>query len=160
MPQAESGSRVGVLDIQAVFERSRVGKRALARLMEELGETRRLLTIEEGRLKELSDQLERERDVVSPERTRARTEDYLSRLERYRWQVQVFNLDLARRHRALVAEYLPRIEAVAAPLAEQQGLVAILHQGRSETVMIVYYHAPELDLTNLVIDALDRDLEQ
>ncbi len=148
--------KVGVVDVQAVFERSRTGKLALEKLVAELGEQRRLLTEEEAVLKEVAARLEQGRAAIPVDDLARQTEGYLERLEQYRLRVQRFNVDVARRHRALIAEYLPRIAAVAGPLADREGFSALLHQGRPETSLIVLYRAPEIDLTDRVIAALDR----
>ncbi len=148
--------KIAVIDIQSVFERSKSGRDALNALMAEFGEHRRRLLEEEAALKETARGLEGERQSAPTRKVREQTERYLVRLEQYRVQVQAFNQDLAKRHRALVAAYLPKIVAVAKPLAEREGYSTVLHQGRPETVMIVFYHAPEIDLTDRVIEALDR----
>ena len=153
----KGGEKVAVIDIQSIFERSESGKRALASLMEEFGEVRTRLTDEEASLKQQAVRLERERRSLTAEDLSGRTERYLEQLERYRLQVQRYNHELTNRHRALVAAYIPRIVAVAKPLAEREGYSAVLHQGRPETMMIVFYHAPEIDLTERVIDALNRE---
>ncbi len=154
--RAPAAERVGVIDVQAVFERSRTGKSALERLVAELGEQRRLLTEEEAALKEVAARLEQGRAAIPVDELARQTERYLERLEQYRLRVQGFNVDVARRHRALIADYLPKIAAVAGPLADREGFSVVLHQGRPETSMIVLYRAPEIDLTDRVIDALDR----
>ncbi|GKS56855.1 hypothetical protein YTPLAS18_03820 [Nitrospira sp.] len=153
----ESGEKVAVIDIQSIFERSESGKRALASLMEEFGELRRRLTDEEASLKQQAIRLERERQFITAEELGSRTERYLEQLDRYRVQVQRYNLELTNRHRALVADYIPKIVAVAKPLAEREGYSTVLHQGRPETMLIVFYHAPEIDLTERVIAALNRE---
>ena len=153
----DSGDKVAVIDIQSIFERSESGKRALASLLDEFGDLRGRLTEEEASLKQQATQLERDRQALTPEQLREQTERYLARLERYRVEVQRYNQELTDRHRALVADYIPKIVAVAKPLAEQEGYSTVLHQGRPETMMIVFYHAPEIDLTERVIAALDRE---
>ena len=152
----ETVEKVAVIDIQAIFERSQSGKQALAALLEEFGEERRRLTHEEDALKQEAIALEQDRRALGPDQLHEQTERYLTRLERYRVQVQSYNQELTVRHRALVASYLPKIVAVARPLAEREGYSTVLHQGRPETVMIVFYHAPEIDLTDRVIAELDR----
>lgn len=149
--------KVGVIDVQAVFERSREGRRALDGLIVQFAEHRRKLTAEETSLQETAGLLDRERGILPTDQLRDRTERYLVRLEQYRLQVQAFNQDLARRHRDLVSDYLPKIMAAAKPIAERGGFTAVLHQGRAETAMIVFYRAPDVDLTDRVIEALDRD---
>lgn len=148
--------RVGVVDVQAVFERSRTGKSALEKLVAEFGEQRRLLTEEEAMLKEVAARLEQGRGTIPPGEVHLQTDGYLEQLEQYRLRVQRFNLEVARRHRELIAEYLPKIAAVAGPLADREGFSVVLHQGRPETSLIVLYRAPEIDLTDRVIEALDR----
>lgn len=149
--------RVGVINVQSIFERSKAGKAALERLTAEFGEQRRRLTDEESALARLAASLDQADGQKSAEQARRETEQYLARLEEYHAQVAAFNQELARRHRALMAEYLAKIQVVAQPIAEREGFVALLHQGRPETSLIVLYRAPEIDLTDRVIEALDRE---
>lgn len=149
--------RVGVINVQSIFERSKVGKAALERLTAEFGEQRRRLTDEESALARLAASLDQADGRKSAAQAGRETEQYLARLEEYHAHVAAFNQDLARRHRALMAEYLAKIQVVAQPIAEREGFVALLHQGRPETSLIVLYRAPEVDLTDRVIEALDRE---
>lgn len=148
--------KVAVVDVQAVFERSKIGKMALEKLVADLGAQRDSLTKEEAALKEVALRLEQERGSNPAEELPVQTEQYLERLEQYRLRVQRFNLEVSRRHRALIVEYLPKIAAVVGPVADREGFSVVLHQGRPETSLIVLYRMPEIDLTDRVIDALDR----
>ncbi|MFO0774843.1 MAG: OmpH family outer membrane protein [Nitrospiraceae bacterium] len=150
--------RVAVVDIQAVFDRSQLGQQWLKEVVAEFGAQQYALSTEEGTLAKTAAQLDAARTASRGETAElaARTEQYLVQLEAYRARVAAFNADVARRHSLLIHNMLPRIQAAAAPMAEREGFVAVLHKGRPETSVVVVYAAPQIDLTERVIQALDR----
>jgi hypothetical protein len=57
---------------------------------------------------------------------------------------------------AALALILPEVETVTETLAEKHGLAVVLQKGTSETIMITYYSAEKYDLTEQVIEELNR----
>ena len=55
-----------------------------------------------------------------------------------------------------LALIMPKVETVAQTLAEKHDLAVILQKGTSDTILITVYNADMYDLTEQVIDELNR----
>ena len=55
-----------------------------------------------------------------------------------------------------LASIMPKVETVTQSLAEEHDLAAVLQKGTSETILITLYNADAFDLTNQVIEELNR----
>jgi len=59
---------------------------------------------------------------------------------------------------AALASIMPKVKTVAQALAEKHDLAVVLQKGTSDTIIITLYNAPMYDLTEQVIEELNRGL--
>ena len=107
-------TKVGVIDLMEVLNRSNIGQPALARWNRDVEELTR-----------------REPWYLAPHNRR-----------------KAFITTLA--------SIMPKVETVTQTLAEKHDLAVVLQKGTSETAMITLYYADMIDLTNQVIEELNR----
>jgi hypothetical protein len=127
--RTEPETKVGVIDMMEILKRTKVGQPAFAKL--------------ERDVEELS-QPEPPEPWYLYDRYRA----YYPRPPK-RWNgYKSFS--------TAVAPIMPKVETVVQALAEKNGFEAVLQKGTSEAVMIALYYPEMVDLTNEVIDELNR----
>jgi outer membrane protein len=154
--QAAEAFKMGVVDPQAVLEKSKAGKKALDGLKEYVSTRQKLLSADEEELrnteKTLKDQIAKLSDTEKKEKEtqfRAKVQDYQKR-------AQAFNQELQGKQKELVDDYMKKIASATQTVAEKGGFSIVVDKGSEQTVKIVIYNKDTIDLTDQVIKAFDQ----
>jgi len=148
--------KMGVVDPQAVLERSKAGKRALASLKEYAGARQKILTSDENELKRLEQELKDQNASLSQEELREKQERFRQKVQAYQKRVQEFNQELGARQKELVGEYMKKISDATKAIAVRRGMELVVDKGSENTIKIVIYNKQSIDLTNQVVREFDR----
>ena len=126
--EVETGlaTKVGVIDMMEVLKRAKIGRPAMARW---------------------------KRDVEEANRWKDQHMTQFSRARQYhqRWENP---WETARKH--AINSIIPTVEIAAKVIAEKHGFGIVMAKGDPETVMTTFYSATTVDLTEQVIDELNR----
>ena len=154
--QATEAFKMGVVDPQAVLEKSKAGKKALDGLKEYVSTRQKLLSADEEELrnteKTLKDQIAKLSDTEKKEKEtqfRAKVQDYQKR-------AQAFNQELQGKQKELVDDYMKKIASATQTVAEKGGFSIVVDKGSEQTVKIVIYNKDTIDLTDQVIKVFDQ----
>ena len=154
--QAAEAFKMGVVDPQAVLEKSKAGKKALDGLKEYVSTRQKLLSADDEELrnteKTLKDQIAKLSDTEKKEKEtqfRAKVQDYQKR-------AQAFNQELQGKQKELVDDYMKKIASATQTVAEKGGFSIVVDKGSEQTVKIVIYNKDTIDLTDQVIKAFDQ----
>jgi outer membrane protein len=153
---AAESVKVGVVDQQAVLERSKAGKRALDGLKEFSAARQRIVSADDEELKKLESDLKKDDGSVSDVQKREKQEQFRVKFENYQRRLQDFNREIQTKQKQLVEEYQKKIDQAAAAVAEKNGLAAVLDRGSETTLKIVIYAQDSLDITEQVVKEFDR----
>jgi outer membrane protein len=153
---AADAFKMGVVDPQAVLEKSKAGKRALDTLKEYAATRQKLLSSDEEDLKNLEKQLKDEESTLNETQKRDKQGQFRTKLQDYQRRAQEFNQELAGKQKELVDEYMKKISAATRTVAEKAGFTLVVDRGSESTIKIVLYHRDALDLTDQVIKEFDR----
>ena len=153
---AAESIKVGVVDQQAILERSKAGKRALDGLKEFSTARQRIVSADDEELKKLESELKKDDGSLSDVVKREKQEQFRVKFENYQRRLQDFNREIQSKQKQLVEEYQKKIDQAAAAVAEKNGLAAILDRGSDNTIKIVIYAHDSLDLTDQVVKEFDR----
>ncbi len=148
--------KVGVVDPQAVLEKSRSGRRALDALKEYASTRQKLLTNDEEELKNIEKQLKDQEGAMNEAQKREKTNQFRTKLQDFQKRAQEFNQELAVKQKELVDEYMRKIGAATKVIAEKGGYTLVVDKGSDATIKIVIYARETLDLTDQVIKEFDR----
>jgi outer membrane protein len=148
--------KVGVVDQQAILERSKAGKRALDGLKEFSTARQRIVSADDEELKRIESELKKEDPSVNDALKREKQEQFRVKFENYQRRLQDFNREIQAKQKQLVEEYQKKIDQAAAVVAEKNGLAAVLDKGNENTLRIVIYAHDSLDVTDQVIKEFDR----
>lgn len=155
--QAASEIKVGVVDQQAVMERSVAGKRALDELKSYSSTRQKIIDMDDQELKEMERTLQPDATAkLSDAEKQAKQEAFRAKLEAYQRRIQSFNQEIQGKQRELLAEFSKKIRDAALTVAEKAGYTAVLDKGNDATIRIVIYHQPGIDLTDQVVKEFDR----
>ena len=153
---AAEPAKVGVVDPQAVLEKSRSGRRALDALKEYAQARQKLLANDEEELKNLEKQLKDQESAMSETMKREKTGQFRTKLQDFQKRAQEFNQELGLKQKELVDEYMKKIGAATRAVAEKGGFTLVVDKGSDTTIRIVIYARETLDLTDQVIKEFDR----
>lgn len=153
---AGDSARVGVMDQQLVFERSKSGKTALDDMAGYAQTRQKIINSDEQELKELQQSLEDPNTKLTDAVRQEKEEQLRGKVEAYQHRVQEFNREVQQKRGEMVAEYSRKIAAAAQAVAQKEGYVAILDKGQDSVLRIVLYHQAALDVTELVVKEFDR----
>jgi outer membrane protein len=155
VPAAES-FKIGVIDPQAVLEKSKAGKKALDGLKEYAGTRQKLLASDEEELKNLEKQIKEQESGLSEVQKREKQSQFRAKLQEYQKRAQEFNQELAVKQKELVDEYMKKIGAATKTVAEKGGYTLVVDKGSESTIKIVIYSRDTLDLTDQVVKEFDK----
>jgi len=148
--------KVGVIDQQAVLEKSKSGKRALDALKEFSASRQKIVSADDQELKKIEKELKDQEAGLSEAVRREKQEQFRTKLENYQRRLQDFNREIQAKQKELVEEYREKIGKVAAAMAEKAGYSVLLDKGSDATLRIVIYNHNAIDLTDQVVKEFDR----
>lgn len=154
--QAVDAQKIGVMDQQAVMERSKAGKSALDEIKQYSATRQKIIDADEQELKDLERTLQESLSKLSEADKQEKQEQFRGKVEAYQRRLQEFNREVQQKQRDMVWEYSKRIGEAAQIVAQKEGYVAIFDKGNEALVRIVLYHHPGLDVTDLIVKEFDR----
>ncbi len=152
---AASSFKLGVVDPQAVLERSKAGKRALAGMKQYAKARQTILTADEEELKQLEQELKDASSLSEQDRLK-KQERFRQKVQSYQQRVQEFNQELGVKQKQLVDEYMKKISAATKVVAQKRGLALVMDKGSESTIKIVIYNRKSIDVTDQVVREFDR----
>lgn len=148
--------KMGVVDPQAVLERSKAGRRALDGLKEYAASRQKILAKDEEELKGLEKQLKDQEAGLPEAKKRELQGQFRTKIQDYQKRVQDFNQELAVKQKELVDEYMKKIQLATKAVAERNGVSLVVDKGSDTTIKIVLYNKDTIDLTEQVIKEFDK----
>jgi outer membrane protein len=153
---AADAFKMGVVDPQAVLEKSKAGRRALDGLKDYAASRQKLLVKDEDELKTLEKQVKEQESGLSEAKKRDLQGQFRTKIQDYQKRVQDFNQELAVKQKELVDEYMKKIQVATKAVAERNGVALVVDKGSDATIKIVIYNKDTIDLTEQVIKEFDK----
>jgi outer membrane protein len=154
--QAVEAFKMGVVDPQAVLEKSKAGKKALDGLKEYVTTRQKLLSGDEEELRNTEKALKEQLAKLSDAEKKEKETQFRTKVQDYQKRAQEFNQELQGKQKELVDEYMKRISSATKAVAEKGGFSLVVDKGSEQTVKIVIYNKDTIDLTEQVIKEFDR----
>ncbi|MGQ0810616.1 MAG: OmpH family outer membrane protein [Nitrospiraceae bacterium] len=153
---AADAFKMGVVDPQAVLEKSKAGKRALEGLREYVSTRQKLLSRDEEELRNIEKQLKEQGVKPGEIEKNDKQSQFRAKVQDYQKRAQEFNQELQAKQKELIDEYMKKIGAATQTVAEKGGFSIVVDKGSEATVKIVIYSKDTIDLTEQVIREFDR----
>lgn len=148
--------KMGVVDPQAVLEKTKAGRRALDALKDYATTRQKLIAGDEEELRNIEKQLKDQESTLSEAQKREKQSQFRTKLQDYQKRAQDFNQELVVKQKEMVDEYMKKIGAATRTVAEKGGFTLVVDKGSENTVKIVIYNRDNVDITELVIKEFDR----
>ncbi len=158
LPAAEAAEafKMGVVDPQAVLEKSKAGKKALDGLKEYVSTRQKLLSGDEEELRSTEKTLKEQIVKLSDTEKKEKETQFRAKVQDYQKRAQEFNQELQGKQKELVDDYMKKIASATKTVAEKGGFSLVVDKGSEQTVKIVIYNKDTIDLTDQVIKEFDR----
>ena len=154
--EAAEAFKMGVVDPQAVLEKSKAGKKALDGLKEYVTTRQKLLSGDEEELRSTEKTLKEQIVKLSDTEKKEKETQFRAKVQDYQKRAQEFNQELQGKQKELVDEYMKKIASATKTVAEKGGFSLVVDKGSEQTVKIVIYNKDTIDLTDQVIKEFDR----
>jgi len=154
--QAAEAFKMGVVDPQAVLEKSKAGKKALDGLKEYVSTRQKLLSGDEEDLRNTEKTLKEQIAKLSDAEKKEKETQFRTKVQDYQKRAQTYNQELQGKQKELVDEYMKKIASATQTVAEKSGFALVVDKGSEQTVKIVIYNKDTIDLTDQVIKEFDR----
>ena len=154
--QATEAFKMGVVDPQAVLEKSKAGKKALDGLKEYVSTRQKLLSGDEEDLRNTEKTLKEQAAKLSDTEKKEKETQFRTKVQEFQKRAQEFNQELQGKQKELVDEYMKKISLATKVVAEKGGFALVVDKGSEQTVKIVIYSKDTIDLTEQVIKEFDR----
>ncbi len=152
----KSSFRVGVIDPQAVIEKSKAGSRALTSLKEHAQARETVMKNDQKELEKLQQELSSASSSLGDDEKKRRQERFSKKFQEWQKRGQEFQAELAQKQKELVQEYMGKIQEATAIVAKRHGFDVVIDKGSENTLKIVLYHRNGLDLTGEVIKEFNK----
>lgn len=147
---------IGVVNPQAVLERSNVGRVAIDQLKQFVEERRKQLSAEETDIKALDQRLKDQDKTFTDAQRQERQRQLAGRVQQYQQKTQQLNQEIATKQTALTNDSLQKIRAAIKTVAKDAGVSIVLHEGTESNLLVVLYHDTRVDLTERVLQEVNR----
>ena len=154
--EAAEAFKMGVVDPQAVLEKSKAGKKALDGLKEYVSTRQKLLSGDEEELRSTEKTLKEQIVKLSDTEKKEKETQFRAKVQDYQKRAQEFNQELQGKQKELVDDYMKKIASATKTVAEKGGFSLVVDKGSEQTVKIVIYNKDTIDLTDQVIKEFDR----
>src|SRR4029079_8487797 len=131
--------KMGVIDPQAVLEKSKAGKKALDGLKEYVSTRQKLLSRDEEELRNTEKTLKESASKLSEGEKKEKEAQFRSKIQDYQKRAQEFNQELQGKQKELVDDYMKRIALATQTVAEKGGFAIVVDKGSEQTIKIVIY---------------------
>ena len=148
--------KVGVMDKQAVFERTKAGKLALEEFNSYSTTRRKILQADDQELSELRQALQEQAGKLSEAARDEKQGQFNSKFEAFQRRAQEFSREVQQKETEMGMEFDRKIAAAAQVVAQKESYVAILDKGSKAPVPVILYHQPSLDVTDLIVKEFDQ----
>ncbi len=148
--------KMGVIDSQAVLEKSKGGKKVIDTLNEYAMARQKLLAKDEEELRTNQKQLQDQALKMSEAEKKEKDAQLQTKFQNYQKHRQEFSMEIQKKNKELLDEYAKKISATTQTLAEKGGISLVVEKGSEQVMKIVIYHKDTIDLTEQVIKELDR----
>jgi len=154
--QAAEAFKMGVVDPQAVLEKSKAGKKALDGFKEYVATRQKLLAGDEEELRNTEKTLKDQMAKWSDAEKKDKETQFRAKVQDFQRRAQEFNQELQGKQKELLDDYMKRISSATKTVAEKSGYALVVDKGNEQVVKIVIYNKDTLDITDQVIKEFDR----
>lgn len=149
---AIAADKIGFIDVRGIMIRSEAGKKASKEFRAAFEKNKAKIQREEDKLKQLKEELEKQRLILKPEAVKEKEISYQTEFRDYQRLVKDSNEELQRRDQTLSRELIPEILKVVNTIGEKEKYTIILDVNTQG----IAYLSKENDITDKVIKEFNK----
>jgi outer membrane protein len=158
-----AGSKIGYVDTQAAFDKTKLGKKYQGILREYFESRKKILDLDADEIQKMREDYTKQSSILKPD-ARKEKEDIISRkISEFEKKRSEFNGELAKKNDELSTEFNQEMTAVLKDMAKREKISLILNRTISMMnkgeVPSVLYAEEELDLTDRLVADLDKKFD-
>ena len=158
-----AGGKMAFVDTQAVFDKTKVGKKYQGVLKEYYDSRKKILDIDADEIQKLREDYGKQSAVLKPEVRKEKEESISRKISEFEKKRSEFNNELAKKNEELSTEFNQEMMAILKDMAKKEKISMILN--RTINVMskgevpAVLYGDDDLDLTEKAIAEMDKKFD-
>jgi outer membrane protein len=155
-----AGNKMAFVDTQAVFDKTKLGKKYQGILKEYFDSRKKILDLDADEIQKLRDDYGKQSAVLKPEVRKEKEDTIARKINEFEKKRSEFNNELAKKNEELSAEFNQEMMSVIKDMAKKDKIGLVLNRtinviSKGE-VPSVLYGDEDLDLTEKVIVELDK----
>ena len=151
-PDVEAQVRVAVVDLQRALNETSDGQRAKRRLKSLFRRRQKALDDAQTKLKQMAEDIERQKEVLSREALQKRMEEYQKALIELQSQYMEYQQELATKEAQLTKRILDRMRDILQNIGREDNYTLIVEANEGGVVWV----DDDVDLTERVIEEYNR----
>lgn len=158
-----AGNKIAFVDTQAVFDKTKLGKKYQGILKEYFDSRKKILDLDADEIQKLRDDYGKQSAVLKPEARKEKEETISRKISEFEKKRGEFNNELSKKNEELSAEFNQEMTVIIKDMAKKEKIGLVLNRtinlmSKGE-VPSVLYGDEDLDLTEKVIVELDKKSE-
>ncbi len=158
VPAAAEG--IGFVNMERVFAQSTEGRAVQQRLNEEFGDEQREFARREQEIRQMQARLERDKPLMSQAQLEKQEAEIETRIEAFETDFAAVQEQVSKIQQEAGQKLMEPAQAAIAAIAEARNISAVFEVGTFDpgrAGMLYFEQGAEVDLTQAVIDALNKD---
>jgi len=144
--------KIGFVDLQAVINLSKAGKKEQAKIKEFISKRQKEISGEEKKLEEFGKKLEKDKLTMSKEQQRKKQEEFQKKIAEFRALARKSENEVKKKESIFTKKALTELRDIVAKVAEEKGFTFIVEKNEGA----VLYAQEGMDLTNDVMKLFDE----
>lgn len=158
-----AGGKVAFVDTQAVFDKTKLGKKYQGILREYFESRKKILDLDADEIQKLRDDYAKQSSILKPEARKEKEEAISRKISDFEKKRNEFNNELAKKNDELSGEFNQEMIAILKEMAKKEKISLILNRSiniaNKGDIPSVLYGDDELDLTEKLSAELDKKSE-
>ena len=158
-----AGNRIAFVDTQAVFDKTKLGKKYQGVLKEYFESRKKILDLDADEIQKLRDEYGKQSAVLKPEARKEKEEAIGRKINDFEKKRSEFNNELGKKNEELSSEFNQEMMAIMKDLAKREKINMIMNRTinimQKGEVPAILYGDEDLDMTDKVIAELDKKFD-
>ncbi|MDA8099649.1 MAG: OmpH family outer membrane protein [Nitrospiraceae bacterium] len=158
-----AGGKVAFVDTQAVFDKTKMGKKYQGILKEYYDSRKKILDLDADEIQKLRDDYTKQSSVLKPEARKEKEEQISRKINDFDKKRSEFNNELSKKNEDLSAEFNQGMIVILKDMAKKEKISLIMNKTinilQKGEIPAVLYGDDDLDLTEKVIAEMDKSFD-
>lgn len=152
---ASAEFKLAYVDVQKAIEKTSMGKKAKDEMKKEADKKNKELEKKKSDIDKMREDIEKKRSVLAEEAFAKRAAELQEEMQKFNQSAGKAQAELQKKEAELLEPIVKKMKAVIEKLAKDKGVSMVIQS--NQNAQIVLYAASELDLTDELVNAFDKE---